>query len=540
MKMVLDTATAIYARRPLALLFCSALSLVPMTLATGAFMSQVLAPERPSPFGLLGVGILSAAAWLTFCWGQAASVRVCHSEFTDFPLTLGEGIRRGLEDVPRVMVASASRLVILVIGAMPLGAGLPHAAAWTSGLVPAAVLDGAGPREGLGRAKRAPRAHAYAQVLPWGLFPVVWINLVLAYAGLLGWLVRIDPGHLEAALRDGPALIILAAVAWWLVDPLRAAASVAAYNAWQCQVRGHDLVRVARAALAVLFCAMAWPGEVRAQVISPEAWSAYLWEARESVIADNPGAPDQVLTLLGREVEVADDQALMVTDRTLARLSQRLESGDQSAVVDVLHHLMVLEHFSKTLERSSTLEGSWPGSLPPARTLTSGNVQSLRSALEAMGQSAGRVQSWAETGSMANPKILGSNSMLASGLAAVALGLGWLFLVGGKLDRPPVARRPDVTSLGSPLPQGLQGTAKAAVRQGFLAILRALEDSGQVDDVANLTNGEVARQLDGVLWERFRRAADAYENAWYGGLPAGESELLAVEEALAAARGRGL
>ena len=119
MKEVLDAATATCARRPGTLLLCSALSLGPVVAAAGVFAQQVLAPERPSLFGLLGVGVLSAAAWLAFCWGQAASVRVCRGELIGRPVTLAVAIRRGLEDVPRVMLAAASRGVMLALGATP-------------------------------------------------------------------------------------------------------------------------------------------------------------------------------------------------------------------------------------------------------------------------------------------------------------------------------------------------------------------------------------------------------------------------------------
>lgn len=538
MKQVLDTATALTARRPLALLACSTLSLAPVGLATWAFFDQVLAPERPSLFGLLGVGVLSAAAWLGFCWGQAASIRLCRGELTGRSLSLGEAIRLGLEDVPRVMLAAATRLVLLAVGAVPLGAGLPHAAAWTAGLVPAAVLDGAGPREGLARAMGAPRAHAVAQGLPWLLLPVVWVNLVLAYAALLGWLVRIDPGHLESALRDGPALAVLAGVAWWLVDPVRVAAAVAAHGAWQRQVQGNDLVRAARRALAVCLAVVVTGSAAQAQPITAEAWSAYLWEAREAVLAGEPGASDQVLTLLGREVQIAEDQVVMVTDPTLAQLSRRLASGEQDAVVDAVHHLVVLERLALHLTRTAPLGETWPTSPPPTRQDASGQAGELRTTLDTVGTGAGRLRAWAAGGESSAPRALGGRGLVLSGLVAVGCGLAWLVMVSRRLEVRP--RRPTAEGgpAAPPLPDALQGTARAAVRQGFLATLSALEASGRVDEVARLTNGQVARRLTGRIWERFRRATEAYEGTWYGEEPAGEAELLAVEEALDAARGR--
>jgi len=534
-KGVLDAATAITARRPAALLACSTLSLAPVAVATWGFADQVLAPERPSLFGLLGVGVLSAMAWLAFCWGQAAGVRICRATLDDSALALSEAIRRGLEDVPRVMVAAATRALLLVLAAVPLGALLPHAAAWTAGLVPSAVLDGTGPREGLARARRAGRAHAAAQALPWLLWPVVWLNLVLAYTALLGWLVRIDPGHLESALRDGPALGVLAAVAWWLVDPVRAAASVAAHGAWRQESQGHDLVRLAQRALSILLIAGCWARPVAAEPLAPEAWSAYLWEAREAVLAGAPGASDQVLTLLGREVQVAPDRVVMVTDPTLAELSARLAAGDPGAVVDAVHHLVVLERLGKILERSGSLPDTWPAVAPVTRSSGPAPGAELRASLDTLGASAGRLRSWA-VGSEAGDPV--GPAMVWSGFVAVTCGLGWLVWVGRRLEAVSIGQPGLADPASVPLPEALQGTARAAVRQGFLETLRALERSGRVDEVSRLTNGQVAARLDGSLWERFIRACDAYEGTWYGGQAAGEPELLAVEEALAAARGR--
>ena len=538
MKHVLDTATALAARRLLALLCCSSLSLAPASLAIGTFYAQVTASERPSPFGLLGVGVLFAVAWLTYCWGQAAAVRVCHGELTGHRLSLGGAIRRGLEDVPRVMLAAATRLVLLGLGAVPLGAGLPHTAAWTGGLVTAAVLDGAGPRAGLARARRSPWAFAAAQLLPWLLVPMLVLNLALAYAALLGWLVRMDPGHLESALSDGPALAVLAGVAWWLADPLRAAASVAAHEAWQRQVQGHDLVRAAGRLLATGLAVLCFASPARAQPISADTWSAFVWEAREAVLAGDPSAADQVLTLLGREVQVPGGQAVMVTDPNLARLSERLAAGEPEAVVDAVHHLVVLERLAKHLERTAPLPQAWPTDPPPTRQQSAGQAERLRSTLDGVGTSAGRLQAWFTGSDPSAPEPFGGRSLALTGLLALAGGLGWLVLAGRRLEGAvrPVGthRRP----LASPLPEALQGTARAAVRQGYLATLNTLEQTGQVDEVSRLTNGQVAERLSGTLWERFQRATDAYEETWYGEAPAGEAELLAVEEALDAARGR--
>ncbi len=538
MKRMLDTATALTARRFLALLFCSTLSLAPASLAVGAFYAQVTAPERPSPFGLLGVGVLSAMAWLTFCWGQAAAVRICHGELTGQRLPLGGAIRRGLEDVPRVMLAAATRLVLLALGAVPLGAGLPHAAAWTAGLVPTAVLEGAGPRAGLARARRSPQAFAAAQLLPWVLVPVVALNLALAYAALLGWLVRMDPGHMASALRDAPALAVLSGVAWWLVDPLRAAASVAAHEALQRQVQGHDLVRAARRLLAIGLAALCLAAPVRAEPLGADAWSAYLWEAREAVLAGDPDAADQVLTLLGREVQVAENQVVMVTDPNLVALHEGLTAGDQDAVVDAVHHLVVLERLAKHLERSTPLPETWPVKSPPTRHHADGQAGQLRNTLDRVGTTAGRLRAWVTGGDPSAPETLGGRSLALGGLAALLCGLGWLVLAGRRLEVEVQRVRAPRGSVATPLPDALQGTARAAVRQGFLETLSTLERTGQVDQVSRLTNGQVAQRLSGTLWERFRRATEAYEGTWYGEQPAGEPELLAVEEALDAVRGR--
>ncbi len=124
------------------------------------------------------------------------------------------------------------------------------------------------------------------------------------------------------------------------------------------------------------------------------------------------------------------------------------------------------------------------------------------------------------------------------GVAALCLGLAWFFGVSRRLDARVISRPPTSQPLGSPLPDELQGSAQAAVRQGFLATLQALEASGRVDEVATLTNGQVARRLQGSLWERYNLARVAFEATWYGGQSAGEAEILVVEEALVAARGQ--
>ncbi len=436
------------------------------------------------------------------------------------------------------MLAAAARGVLLALGALPFGAGLPHAATWTCGLVPAAVLDGAGPREGLARGRRAPRAHAAAQALPWLVLPAVWLNLAVAYGALLTWLVRIDPGHLEAALRDGPALGVLAGLAWWLVDPLRAAASVAAHGAWREQVQGGDLVRAARGMLLVALLLGLPTGAAQAEPLSPEAWSAYVWEAREAVLSGETDAADQVLTLLGREVQVGGGRAVMVTDPTLARLSERLAGGDGDAVVDTVHHLVVLERLARQLGRAGPLSASWTP--PPGRTPAQGDARpgELRSSLEAMGTGAGRLQAWATGGDATAPEVLGGRGLVFTGLVAVACGLGWLLWASRGLEHGRVWARAGGASPAVAAPQAAQGTARAAVRQGYVDTLEALERSGRVDGVAHLTNGQVGERLHGTLWERFRRATQAYEATWYGTQPAGEPELLAVEEALAGARER--
>jgi len=533
-KRVLDTATALVARRPVTLLATSALSLVPAAGAVAAFSIQCLAPERPSPFGLLGVGVLSAGAWLTWCWGQAAGVRVCQGELEGQRVGLGEAIRRGLEDVPRVMVVAAMRMAALLLGALPFGAGLPHAATFTAGLVPAAVLDAAGPLEGWRHARRAPRAHAVAQALSWGLFPVVWANLVLAYGALLGWLVRMDPGRLEAALRDGPALGVLAVVAWWMVEPVRVAAAVAARDAWQGSTRGTDLVALARRGLLLLAVLLA-ASPARAEPLTVAAWQAYVWEARDAVLSGDEDAAEEVRGLVGREVSLGAGATLVVSDSLLLDLADRLQRGDPSGPVDTVHHLAALERLAQELGRSEADPGDWPVPVP---SRSAPPLEGLLGTLETLEGTVQRVQSWGGSPGTAGEAWLGGRSLALSGLVCVVLGLAALGGSRRRLDPRPARVASTRPPLGAPLPAALQGTARGAVREGFHATLEALEHAGQVDDVARLTNGQVAARLHGPLWERYHSAREAFERTWYGGEAAGEAELLAVEEALSAARGR--
>ncbi len=165
-------------------------------------------------------------------------------------------------------------------------------------------------------------------------------------------------------------------------------------------------------------------------------------------------------------------------------------------------------------------------------------MQTLRVSLDDLASNAGQLHSWARGGDPTAPTILGGRTLVFGGVAALCLGLAWFFGVSRRLDARVISRPPTSQPLGSPLPDELQGSAQAAVRQGFLATLQALEASGRVDEVATLTNGQVARRLQGSLWERYNLARVAFEATWYGGQSAGEAEILVVEEALVAARGQ--
>jgi len=240
---VLDDATSLAARRPASLLICAAVGYLPLYLAALAFEALVLSGDRPPRLELLALGGGGAGAWLCSCWTLSAAMRVCAGELRGERVSLARALRRGIADLPRVVIASSARMFLCALALAPLGAALPYARVLTGGLLPAAVLDGEGLRAGLALSRRAAGSFAAGHALAWGLTPLVWANLALAAVALSELFTSAQ--RLGAGTARGQLVLALtsATLTLILVEPFRIGGLVAAWETDRRVRLGGDLLR---------------------------------------------------------------------------------------------------------------------------------------------------------------------------------------------------------------------------------------------------------------------------------------------------------
>ena len=177
---LVDAAFTLYRRHPIPYVTASAIAMAP-SIAVGLIVNPF---RTPTSVNVGALWIVQAASWVSYVLASALIAKLGSDAYLGGEPDLGVAVRHVAPRAPAVLVGSAIKLPLYVLGGFALGVGALYVATRFFAVATVVVLEGRSPIEAFGRSTQLSRGRKRHILNTLLLILLIWIVFTLGIGAL--------------------------------------------------------------------------------------------------------------------------------------------------------------------------------------------------------------------------------------------------------------------------------------------------------------------------------------------------------------------